>query len=61
MKKQSFGRLVWRQFKRRKISVIALAIVVLLFAVAILAPVMANNKPIALKKDGKWYYPAVFY
>lgn len=61
MKKQSFGRLVWRQFKRRKISVIALAIVVLLFAVAILAPVLANNKPIALKKDGKWYFPAVFY
>ncbi len=61
MKKQSFGRLVWRQFKRRKISVIALAIVVLLFAIAILAPVLANNKPIALKKDGKWYFPAVFY
>ncbi len=61
MKKQSFGRLVWRQFKRRKISVIALAIVVLLFAVAILAPVLANNKPIALKKDGKWFFPAIFY
>lgn len=61
MKKQSFGRLVWRQFKRRKISVVALAIVVLLFAIAILAPVLANNKPIALKKDGKWFFPAVFY
>lgn len=31
-----------------------------LFVVSLLAPLLANNKPIAMKRDGKWFFPIVF-
>lgn len=60
-RKQSFARLVWQQYKRRRLAVVALVIVLALFAVAIFAPVLANNRPIIAKIDGEWYLPAIFF
>jgi peptide/nickel transport system permease protein len=62
MKRQSFYRLVWNQYKRRRVSLVALGIVLLLFAIAILAPVLANHQPIVLKRQGRLYFLALkFY
>ncbi len=60
-KPETFFRLVWSQFKRRRLSVAALGFVVLLFTVAILSPVLANNKPVYLRMNGKTYFPALFF
>jgi len=59
--KQSFSRLVWRQFKQRRMSVAALGVVILLFAIALLASALANDRPIALKREGRWTFPALVY
>ena len=59
--KQSFFRMVWRQFRRRRLSVAALVVVALLFLLAILAPMLANDRPIVLKREGRMSFPALFY
>lgn len=55
-KKQSYWRLVARQFRKRKMSVAALVLLVVLAFVAILAPLLAGGVPIHLQKDGKTYW-----
>lgn len=56
---QSYWSLVRHQFKKNKISLAALYIVYLLFAVAIFADFLANDKPIMAKYDGTLYFPVV--
>jgi len=54
---QSFWSLVRHQFKKNKISLAALYVVFLLFAIAIFADFLANDKPIMAKYDGTLYFP----
>jgi peptide/nickel transport system permease protein len=54
-KRQSYWRLVGRQFRRNRLATPALFIVLLLFAVAIFAPFLAGDKPIYLSMNGKSY------
>lgn len=58
--KQSAGyaTLVWRNFKRDKLAVAALYVIAIMFVVSYLAPVLANNKPLFVRMDGKNYFPA---
>ncbi len=53
----SYGAIVRAQFKRSWINRIAFAFVVLLAAVALLAPFLANGVPIYMKRDSKIYFP----
>ncbi len=55
----NYWLLVWHQFRKERLAMAGLYLVLFLFAVALLANVLANNKPIALKFKGKWYFPAV--
>ena len=57
---QTYWRLVWRQFQRNRLAMAGLFLVVLLFIVAVLAPILANDKPLVLKKNGKIYFPFLF-
>lgn len=41
--------MIWRQFKKRKIGLVSLVVILVLFAVAVYAPLIANHNPIALK------------
>ena len=50
----------WRRLRRNPLSLGGLVIIAFLFVVSFLSPVLANNKPIALKKDGRWFFPSVF-
>ena len=52
---QSYWRIVFRQFRRRKLAVISLLVLLFIGSVAILAPFLAGEKPIYLRKDGKTY------
>ncbi|NUM55018.1 MAG: ABC transporter permease [Candidatus Hydrogenedentes bacterium] len=54
--KQSYSRLVARQFRRRRASVAALLLLVLLGGIAVAAPFIAGGVPIYMKKDGKTFW-----
>lgn len=51
----------WRHFRRRKLSMIALAIVVVLCFIALFAPMIAGTKPIVCKYKDHIYFPFLGY
>ena len=55
----SFRRIIWREFKKDKLAVIALWFIFLLFIIAIFSPLLANNKPIIMKYKGEYYFPII--
>ena len=55
-RKQSYARLVARQYRKRTMSVIALVLLIVLGVVGILAPFIAGGIPIYMKKDGATYW-----
>ncbi len=55
---QSYSAIVWRQFRKRKLAVGALLFASFLAAVAIFAPLIANDVPLLLRHEGRWYLPA---
>jgi peptide/nickel transport system permease protein len=58
-KRESYWNIVWMSFRRNRLAMVGLFVVLALFVVAIFAPFIANSKPIVLKLQGKWYAPAV--
>lgn len=55
----SFRKIIWREFKKDRLAVIALCFIVILFFIAIFSPFLANNIPIILKYKGDYYFPIV--
>ncbi len=55
------GAQAWRQFRRRKLAMTALAYVGFLILVALFAPAIAGTKPIVCKYKGDLYFPALAY
>ncbi|HSG30285.1 MAG TPA: ABC transporter permease [Thermodesulfobacteriota bacterium] len=51
---------VWIEFKKDRLSVIALCVIITLFIVALFDDLIAGSKPIIIKYDGSLYSPAVF-
>lgn len=59
--REGYWRLVWGQFHKRKLSIVALGTLAVLGFVALFAPFLAHERPIYLVKDGKSYwFPNVF-
>jgi len=56
-----FWRESWRQFKRRRLAVLAAWYVAFLAAVALFAPAIAGTKPIICRYKGQLYFPAMGY
>jgi peptide/nickel transport system permease protein len=56
-----FWREAWRQFRRRRLAMLATWYVLFLVVVALLAPAIAGTKPILCKYKGKLYFPALGY
>ncbi|MDH3215271.1 MAG: ABC transporter permease [Candidatus Krumholzibacteria bacterium] len=50
---------VWRRLRRDRFAMTGLFVITTLFVVSYLAPVLANNKPIAMRWQGRTYFPAV--
>jgi peptide/nickel transport system permease protein len=58
---QGYWRLVWHQFKRRKLALASLIILGMLGFVGLIAPFLAGERPIYLSMDGKSYlFPNIF-
>ncbi|MFO1464502.1 MAG: ABC transporter permease [bacterium] len=52
-----YRTLVWKQFKRRKLNLIGLWVILALTAVALFAPLLANGVPVYVKYQDKVYLP----
>ncbi|EKD42080.1 MAG: hypothetical protein ACD_73C00341G0002 [uncultured bacterium] len=59
MKKNFYLKLIWKQFWAKYLNRIGFLIVLFLFSIALLAPLLANNKPLVLKIDHNYKFPAV--
>lgn len=55
----SLWALTWRRFRRSRLATLALVYVALMAVVALLAPVLANRKPLVQKTPAGWAFPAV--
>jgi peptide/nickel transport system permease protein len=54
-----FVRLTWQRFRQDRYAMTGLYAIAVLFVVSYLAPILANNKPIAMAVEGRWRFPAV--
>jgi peptide/nickel transport system permease protein len=52
---------VWRQFRKRRIAMVALVYIVFLSIIGICAPLIAGTRPIVCKYKGQIYYPCLAY
>jgi len=53
----SYGEMVSREFFKNRLNVASLVFIVLLFSVAVLAPFIANDKPLVIRIDGELFFP----
>ncbi|MGH2575533.1 MAG: ABC transporter permease [Ignavibacteria bacterium] len=56
---QSYWSLVKHQYKKNKVAVVAIYIVLFLISLAVFADFLANNKPIYAKYKGEIYFPVL--
>ncbi len=54
---KSYWRTVWRHFLRKRMAVAGLWFTLFLFGVAILAPLLANDRPLLARHRGQWMWP----
>lgn len=57
---QKYSAVIWRQFKKSRLTIVCLVFVFALAAVAIAAPLIANDKPLLMRYNGSWSMPAIF-
>jgi peptide/nickel transport system permease protein len=56
---ESYWHIIARQFRKNRIAVFGLIIVLCLFAVAALADFIANDKPLVMRYQNRIYFPVV--
>ena len=58
-KSPGFWRLAWRRYRRQKLGMFGLFVILCLFIVGFCAPLLANDDPIVCKYEGEIYFPAI--
>lgn len=58
-KRGGYYRIVAKKFSKDLLGMLGLAIVVVMFLLALLAPFIAGNKPYFYRQDGKTYFPVL--
>jgi peptide/nickel transport system permease protein len=58
--KQSYTRMVWKQYRRDPLARVGLVFVLGLFLLALLAPILAGSRPIVASVNGQLIFPAIF-
>jgi microcin C transport system permease protein len=56
---QSPARRAWRRFRSNRLGYLSLILFALLFGISLLAEVLSNDKPLAVRYNGHWYFPLV--
>ncbi|MER3446844.1 MAG: peptide ABC transporter permease [Candidatus Dadabacteria bacterium] len=59
-KSRGYWATVWMEFKKDRVALAALGVILLLFFVAVFDDFIAGSKPLVLKLDGKIYFPVLF-
>ncbi len=49
----------WNHFKKRKLNLMGLVLVIFLFLLALFAPILANSEPLYASIEGKVYFPFI--
>lgn len=57
----TYWQIVWKQFCRQRLGVIALIIIMFFVIVGIYAPFLASDKPLIVQFHGTWYFPLFRY
>ena len=55
--RQTYASMIWRQFKKSRLAVVSLFVVAALVVIALLAPFIANERPILMRHAGEWSMP----
>jgi microcin C transport system permease protein len=58
-KHESPARRAWRRFRANRLGYASLLIFSVLFGISVLAEVLSNDRPLAVRYEGKWYFPVV--
>ena len=58
-RREDYWSIIVRQFRKNRIAMVGLALVVLLFVVAIGADFIANDKPLMMSYEGEVYFPVL--
>lgn len=58
---RGYWRTVWREYRRRKLAMLALGFVGCMILIAVFAPAIAGTKPIVCRYKGQLYFPAMAY
>ena len=54
---QSPARRAWRRFRANRLGYVSLILFAVLFGVSLIAEVLSNDKPLAVRYEGRWYFP----
>ena len=57
----SYRKVVWNQFRKSKVGMVALILLVLFFLIGLYAPFLANSKPLLIIWNKKPYFPLLRY
>jgi microcin C transport system permease protein len=49
----------WRRFRANRVGTASLVIFTLAFAVSLAAELLSNDRPLAVRYDGHWYFPVL--
>jgi microcin C transport system permease protein len=51
------ARRAWRRFRANRVGYASLVIFTIVFAVSLAAELLSNDRPLAVRYDGHWYFP----
>ena len=57
--RQSPARRAWRRFRGNRLGLASVLVFALLFGISLLAEVLSNDKPLAVRYGTQWYFPLV--
>jgi microcin C transport system permease protein len=52
-------RRAWRRFCANRLGFWSLGLLIVLFGISLAAELLSNNKPLAVRYEGQWYFPIV--
>ncbi len=56
---RGYWREVWRRYRKSRLGLAALAVVIFLSLVAAVAPFIAGTRPIVCRYQGRWHFPVL--
>jgi len=57
--RESPARRAWRRFRANRLGYVSLIVFAILFALSLVAEILSNDKPLAVRYGGQWYFPVI--